>query len=89
MSPSSKAKGNNNVVLTVTGTNFRTGATVTFINNDTGQNGISIDSVTFGSGTQLSVQIDIATNAKQATRDVVVSNSDGTSATCSNCFTVT
>jgi hypothetical protein len=50
--------------------------------------GITVNSTTFVSATQLTANITIASNATVAARDVTVTNPDAGVATCSGCFTV-
>jgi hypothetical protein len=70
------------LTVTVTGTSFQTGATVSF------GVGITINSTTVVSSTELSVALTIATTAALAPRDVMVTNPDGTSVTRQGGFAV-
>ena len=57
--------------VTVTGSNFQTGATVSF------GAGTSVTATTVGSPTSLTATVVIAANATLGTRDVTVINPDG------------
>lgn len=83
LSPSSRGQGVTNAV-TVTGTDFQNGATVTFSGT-----GITVNSTTFVSATQIDIEITVGTTATTGSRDATVTNPDGgTPAVCSACFTV-
>jgi hypothetical protein len=83
-SPNSRGQGATNQDITINGTNFLTGAAVTFSGT-----GITVNSTTFVSATTLTANIDIAPNAATTARDVTVTNPDGgTPAVCAGCFTV-
>src|SRR5262245_17843984 len=82
LSPNSGAPG---ASLTVTGTNFQSGATAAF-GTDAGT-GITVNSTTFVSSTQLSVAIAIDSAATMGARDVTVT-SGGQTATRVAGFTV-
>ncbi len=69
--------------LTLTGTNLVNGAGVVFSGT-----GITVNTVTFNSPTQLTVNISVAPTATIGARNVTVTNPDGGTATCNNCFTV-
>jgi hypothetical protein len=82
--PSSRGQGAANQNLTVSGTNFQSGAAVTFSGT-----GITVNGTTFNSATSLTVNVSIAGNAPATSRDVTVTNPDGgTPAVCTACFTV-
>jgi hypothetical protein len=80
-SPSSGAQGTN-ISVTLTGTNFVSGATCNF------GAGITVNSCAFSSSTQLTAAISIAAGATVGTRTVVVTNPDGASASLVNGFAV-
>ena len=71
-----------NIVVTVTGADFQSGATVDFGYR------VQTMSVTFISSTSLQVQIDIKSNAPAGFRDIIVTNPDAQSDTLINGFTV-
>jgi hypothetical protein len=72
-----------NVAVVVTGTNFVSGAAVTFSGT-----GITVNSTTFNSATQLTANITIGAAAAFGVRNVTVTNPDAGSAGCTGCFTV-
>jgi hypothetical protein len=69
--------------VTLTGSNFQSGATCTF------QAGITVNSCTFNSSTQLTAGITIASNAATGASSVTVKNPDGQSSSLASAFTVT
>ena len=69
--------------VTVTGSNFQSGATVSF------GAGTSVTATNVGSPTSLTATVVIAANAAFGARDVTVSNPDGVSATLAGGFTIT
>jgi hypothetical protein len=84
VSPSSGARGVTGLSLTITGSNFQSGATPFFSGT-----GITVNSVTFVSSTQLTANITIASNAATGARNVSVFNPDGGVGTLTSGFTVT
>lgn len=62
--------------VTIMGANFANGASVSFSGT-----GVAVNSTTFVSNTQLAANITIATNAPLGPRDVIVTNTNGQSAT--------
>jgi len=70
--------------VTITGTGFVAGATVSLSGA-----GITVSNVSVGSATQLTATLTIATAAALGARDVTVTNSGGASATLTGGFTVT
>jgi len=81
--PSSRGAGATGQVVAVNGTNFATGATVSFPGS-----GITVTSTSFVSSTKLNATISIAPGTANGTRSVVVNNVDGGSGSCAACFTV-
>lgn len=70
--------------VTISGTNFISGATVSFA-----PGGLAVSNVTFVSSTQINVQVTAGANGK-GTYDIVVTNPDGgTASTSGKPFTVT
>jgi hypothetical protein len=69
----------------VTGNHFTAATTVAFSGS-----GITVNTVTFGSATSLTVNIDVAPSAPIGTRDVTVANpsTDHGTSTCAGCFTI-
>src|SRR3989442_1081618 len=82
VSPSTGLQGAN-LTVTVTGTNFKAGASAGF------GAGITVGSTTVASSTQLSVALAIEATAAMGPRDVTVSNPDGQSVVLTGGFTVT
>src|SRR6266446_1218425 len=82
VSPSTGLQGAN-LTVTVTGTNFKAGASAGF------GAGITVGSTTVVSSTQLSVALAIEATAAMGPRDVTVSNPDGQSVVLTGGFTVT
>jgi hypothetical protein len=82
VSPQQGVRGQT-LTITVTGSNFQSGANVTF------GAGTSVTATTVGSPTSLTATLAIATDATPGARDVTVSNPDGGSATLTAGFTVT
>ena len=80
-SPSSGSP-NQQLTVQVTGSNFQSGATVSF-----GQR-VMVQSVTFVSSSRLDVQVKVHPQAATGSRDVTVTNPDGQSGTKAGCFTV-
>src|SRR3989454_1100547 len=82
VSPSTGLQGAN-LTVTVTGTNFKAGASAGF------GAGITVGSTTVVSSTQLLVALAIEATAAMGPRDVTVSNPDGQSVVLTGGFTVT
>ena len=83
VSPTSRGQGATNQTLTITGTNFVSGATAAFSTN-----GITVNSTTFNSATSLTVNVSISGSATPGTRTITVTNGDGSTATSGSIFTV-
>jgi len=82
--PSSRGQGATDQDISITGSGFEDGAEVAF-----SEAGITVNSTTFVSATELTANIDISGTATTGAGDVTVSNPDGaTAATCEGCFTV-
>jgi IPT/TIG domain len=85
-SPSSRGQGATSQNITVTGNYFVSGAGLAVTFSGTG---ITVNSTTFNSSTQLTANVTIATGATTGARNVTVTNPTGFgSGTCTNCFTV-
>src|SRR5216117_3380517 len=82
VSPSTGVQGAN-LTVTVTGTNFQAGASAAF------GAGITVNSTTVVSSTQLSVALAIGATAAMGARDVRVANPDGQSVELTGGFAVT
>ena len=84
VNPTSATQNSSNLNLTLTGTNFRTGAVVTFSGT-----GITVNSVSVGSCSSLTANVTIAPTAATGTRDITVRNTDQSAGTGTALFTVT
>ena len=82
-SPSSRGQGVTAQNVTVTGSNFVSGAAVTVSGS-----GVTVNSTSFVSATQLTANVTIASAATTGARNVTVTNADGGSGSCTGCFTV-
>ena len=85
VSPNSEFQGAANVTVILTGTDFQPSPICTF---DTDFGG-TINTCTWNSATQITVNLTIAPNAVLGGHNVTVTNADGQSATLINGFTVT
>jgi len=83
VNPNSGAQGQSLPSVIITGSNFQTGATCSF------GAGITVNSCTFNSATQLTANIIIGSTVTLGTRNVTVTNPDSQSSTLSNAFSVT
>lgn len=81
--PASAAPGASNLSVTLNGSGFESGATVSFANS-----GITVNSVSFVSANQLTVNISVGAGASTGAGNVTVTNPDGSTATGTNIFTV-
>ncbi|MEY2420264.1 MAG: hypothetical protein QOI95_331 [Acidimicrobiaceae bacterium] len=88
VAPSTRSSGTNGTVLTLTGTNFARGATVTFSPNAGGTE-ITTSNPTWVSLTTFQVTVNISGAAASGARNVTFTNFDTQPATCNACFTVT
>jgi hypothetical protein len=84
-SPSSRAQGASNQTVTIKGTNFENGTGLAASFSGTG---ITVNSTSFVSSTEVSANVTIASNASTGARNVTVTNPDTTSATGTGAFTV-
>lgn len=83
-SPTIRGQGAISQSITITGTNFASGATASFSGS-----GITVNSTTFVSATQLTANITIASGATTGGRTITVTNLGGAQGSCSGtCFTV-
>src|SRR4029077_4252963 len=83
VNPNSGAQGQNLPSVVITGGSFQSGATCSF------GSGITVNSCTFISATQLTANISISSTATLGTRNVTVTNPDTQSGSLTNGFTVT
>gem|GEM_PF-3352668 len=72
VTPGSLNQGTSNQNLIVSGSNFESGATATFSGD-----GITINSTTFNSSSQLTVNISVAANATTGPRSITITNPSG------------
>ncbi len=84
INPPSQARGGAAFTVTITGTNFVSGAVVSVSGSR-----ITVGGTTFVSSTSLTVSITLAGNSQQTARDVTVTNPDGGFVTITGGFTVT
>lgn len=85
ISPNSEFQGTSNVAVVLTGTNFQPSPTCNFDSDFGG----TINTCTFNSPTQITVNLTIAANAILGGHNVIVTNADGQSSSLINGFTVT
>src|SRR6266436_2018015 len=83
VNPNSGAQGQSLPSVVITGSNFQSGATCNF------GAGITVNSCTFNSATQLTASITISSTATLGTRNVTVTNPDNQTGTLTNGFSVT
>ncbi|MCM0080611.1 hypothetical protein L4X63_03305 [Geomonas sp. Red32] len=83
-SPASGYAGVTGLDVTLTGSNFQTGAVATFANT-----GITVNSTTYLSATQVKANISIASNATSGAGSVAITNPDGGTRSVNSVFTVT
>ena len=83
LAPNSRARGQTNQSIVLTGTGFQSGATVAFSGS-----GITVNSVTWDSATKLTISISISGGASTGNRDVTVTNPDQGSVTLGKGFKV-
>ena len=83
VTPQSRGQGAEGQDIVVTGANFMDGAAVSFSGD-----GITVNSTTFVSSTELTANIDIADDATVSVRDVIVTNPDEQTGTGEDMFSV-
>jgi Domain of unknown function (DUF1929)/Chitobiase/beta-hexosaminidase C-terminal domain/Bacterial lectin/PKD domain len=82
VSPNVGAQGKSNLSVTLTGSNFLSSPTCSF------GSGITVNSCTFNSSSQITANINILSSAVTGSRNVTVTNTDGQNSTLTNGFTV-
>src|SRR3984957_11190050 len=82
VSPTVGGQGKSNLSVTLSGSNFLASPTCAF------GSGITINSCTQNSSTQITANINILSSAVTGSRNVTVTNTDGQSSTLNNSFTV-
>jgi hypothetical protein len=80
--PNSGLQAQSNLAVTLVGTNFLPGPACSF------GAGITVNSCTYNSSTQLTANISIAANATVGTTNITVTNTDGQIAVLGNGFTI-
>jgi hypothetical protein len=85
LSPNSGAQGKSNIAVVITGTNFLPNPACDFDSED----GLSVSACTYNSATQITATLSIASTAVVGGHNIVITDSDGQSATAVNGFTVT
>ncbi len=84
-SPSSRGQGASNQTITITGSHFESGAGLAASFSGSG---ITVNSTSFVSTTEVTANVTIASNATVGSRNVTVTDPDGTSATANFAFAV-
>jgi len=82
VSPNVGVQGRSNLSVTLTGSNFLSSPTCSF------GSGVTVNSCTYNSSTQITANINILSSAVTGARNVTVTNTDGQSSTLTNGFTV-
>jgi hypothetical protein len=85
VNPNTGAQGQSNVAVTITGTNFLPGPSCNF----GAEQGLTVSACTYNSATKITATLSITATATVSGHNVVVTDSDGQSATAVNGFTVT
>jgi hypothetical protein len=81
--PNAGMQGQSNLSVVLTGSNFLTSPVCSF------GAGITVNSCTYNSGTQITANISVALNAVVGTNTIMVTDTDGQVATLANGFTIT
>jgi hypothetical protein len=85
VSPNTGVQGQSNISVTITGTNFLPGPSCDFGS----EQGLAVSACTYSSATKITATISIGSNATVGGHNVVITDTDGQSATAINGFTVT
>ena len=85
VSPNTGAQGQSNITVTITGTNFLPSPSCNF----DAEQGLTVSACTYSSATKITATLSIASTATVGGHNVVVTDTDGQSATAINAFTVT
>jgi len=83
INPTAFGQGATNAKLTIKGSNFVSGATVSVSSGS-----VTVSSVTVASSTKLTAKVSVASNATPGTYSVSVTNPGASAATCTNCLTI-
>jgi IPT/TIG domain-containing protein len=81
--PTALGQGAKGAKVTITGSNFLSGATVSVSGS-----GVTVGSVTFTGTTQITAKLTVASGATIGARDVSVTNPGASAGTCSGCLTI-
>jgi len=84
VTPNAVFQGTTNLTVTLTGTNFQPAPTCNFDSDFGG----TVNTCTFVSPTQITVNLNVAANATLGGHNVIITNADGQSATLINGFTI-
>jgi hypothetical protein len=84
VSPTARGQNSAQTTLTVNGTGFVNGSSISISGA-----GLTVGTTTFVSATQLTTTVSVAAGAAIGPRDVTVTKTGPTTATCTGCFTVT
>jgi hypothetical protein len=88
--PNAAPQGTTNLNVTINGSGFKKGAQAKwFVSGTTNPGGVTVNSTTFNSSSQLTANVTISTTAVTSGFDVVVTNSDGRTGVGRDAFTVT
>jgi hypothetical protein len=88
--PNTAPQGTTNLNVTVSGSGFKKGAKAQwFVSGTTNPGGVTVNSTTFNSSSQMTANISISTTAVTSGFDVVVTNTDGRTGVGRDAFTVT
>jgi hypothetical protein len=82
--PGSRGQGASNQTITITGSHFSSGAVAAFSGT-----GVTVNSTTFKSSTDLTANVSVAANAATGARSITVTNQDAGTGTAAGIFTVT
>jgi hypothetical protein len=85
VSPNTGVQGQSNITVTITGTNFLANPSCNFDS----EQGLAVSACTYNSATRITATLSITSNAIVGGHNVVITDSDGQSATAINGFTVT
>ena len=85
VSPNTGVQGQSNITVTITGTNFLTNPACDF----GAEQGLSVSACTYNSATKITATVSIASSAIMGGHNVIVTDTDGQSATAVNGFFVT
>jgi hypothetical protein len=85
VSPNSAVQGRSNISVTINGTNFLANPACDFDS----EQGLTVSACTYNSATKITATVSIASNAIVGQHNVIITDTDGQSATAINAFTVT